>query len=215
MFWTCMLLWSFKTKVTSSIRSFHWTYRNNNFSFSHMFYYFINFILLIFNIIYTSHIALVFKFSKPEYNLFEKSHHLIMCALRVLPKNTPLPVAVGSGNYSAGNFPAHPQPAGPQAESQASDERKIHFSPSLRTCAESQSGTSALRQVYGSVVNGSCVGGWAENTSRVGDLRRGVAVGWRLGGSRGRAGGESHSLICSLSRFNHLVRPFAPYQRFI
>lgn len=108
MFWTCMLLWSFKTKVTSSIRSFHWTYRNNNFSFSHMFYYFINFILLIFNIIYTSHIALVFKFSKPEYNLFEKSHHLIMCALRVLPKNTPLPVAVGSGNYSAGNFPAHP-----------------------------------------------------------------------------------------------------------
>lgn len=73
-----------------------------------MFYYFINFILLIFNIIYTSHIALVFKFSKTEYNLFEKSHHLIMCALRVLPKNTPLPVAVGSGNYSAGNFPAHP-----------------------------------------------------------------------------------------------------------
>lgn len=74
-------------------------------------------------------------------------------------------------------FRLTPQPAGPQAESQASDERKIHFSPSLRTCAESQSGTSALRQVYGSVVNGSCVGGWAENTSRVGDLRRGVA-GW-------------------------------------
>lgn len=40
-------------------------------------------------------------------------------------------------------------------------------------------------------------------------------MGWRLGGSRGRAGGESHSLICSLSRFNRLVRPFAPYQRFI
>lgn len=142
-----------------------------------MFYYFINFILLIFNIIYTSHIALVFKFSKTEYNLFEKSHHL--CAPCVFYETLLSLLQSALEIIQLAIFRLTPQPAGPQAESQASDERKIHFSPSLRTCAESQSGTSALRQVYGSVVNGSCVGGWAENTSRVGDLRRGVAVGWQ------------------------------------
>lgn len=78
------------------------------------------------------------------------------CSPCVLVPNILGPAAVGSENYSAGNLPpparqSHPRPW-PTNAKQASAERKIHFSPSLRTCAESQSGTSALRRVRRSAV---------------------------------------------------------------
>lgn len=122
----------------------------------------------------------------------------------VLSLPSPLPPAVGSGNYSAGNLPP-PHPLNRRQNGRkASAERKIHFSPSLRTCAESQSGTSALRQVHGSVVSCSCA--LFGRGGKVNPLQGGWPPPEPVGG---------RSLICSLIRFNRLVRPFAPYQRFI